>query len=66
MLVEKCKSQKVSFGDLPVQLVRHGDKTLQVAKSGDGIAVSWEGSQSRMTAIGLRDASELDVLLAAN
>ena len=66
MLVEKCKSQKVSFGDLPVQLVRRGDKTLQVAKSKDGIAVSWEGSHSRMTAIGLRDASELDVLLAAN
>ncbi len=66
MLVEKCKSQKVSFGDLPVQLVRRGDKMLQVAKSKDGIAVSWEGSQARMTAIGLRDASELDVLLAAN
>ena len=66
MLVEKCKSQKVSFGDLPVQLVRRGDKTLQVAKSKDGIAVSWEGSHARMTAIGLRDASELDVLLAAN
>ncbi|MDV6031492.1 MAG: zf-HC2 domain-containing protein [Phycisphaera sp. RhM] len=66
MLVEKCKSQKVSFGNLPVQLVRYGDKTIQVTKSEDGIAVSWEGSHARMTAIGLRDASELDLLLASN
>tara|TARA_R110002049_G_scaffold288534_1_gene471094 strand:+ start:5089 stop:6012 length:924 start_codon:yes stop_codon:yes gene_type:complete len=66
MLVEKCKSQMVSFGDLPVQLVRRGDRELQVTQGEKGLAVSWEGTHARMTAIGLRDESELGVLLAAN
>ncbi|QDV47487.1 hypothetical protein Enr13x_73970 [Stieleria neptunia] len=66
MLVEKCKSQKVSFGDLPVQLVRRGNRELQVTQGKNGLAASWEGTHARMTAIGLRDEIELGVLLAAN
>lgn len=66
MLVEKCKSQKVSFGDLPVQVVRRYNRELQVSQIEKGLAVSWEGTHARMTAIGLRDENELEVLLAAN
>ncbi len=66
MLVENCKSQKTSFGDLPTQLVRRGNRELKVTQTDKGLAASWEGARARMTAIGLRDISELDGLLASN
>ena len=64
-MVENCKCQPVSFGDLPVQIVRRGDRELQVSDGPYGLAVSWEGDSGQVTAIGLRDMNEMDLLLAA-
>lgn len=66
MLVETCKSQTSSFGNLPTQLVHRGNRILQVTQTEKGLAASWEGASARMTAIGLRDLSELDGLLVSN
>ena len=66
LLVENCKSQISSFGDLPTQIVHRGNRELKVTQTDKGLAASWEGTRARMTAIGLRDISELDGLLASN
>ncbi len=47
MLVENCKSQKSSFGDLPTQLVRRGNRELKVTQTDKGLAASWEGASAR-------------------
>ncbi len=66
IVVEQCKGQKVNFGDLPVQLVRRGEHDLHVTDSDNGLAVTWEANQGRMTAFGLRSLEEIDSLLASN
>ena len=66
LVLEHCKSQDVSFGDLPTQLVSRGDQHLQQVSSSGTQAVSWERGSGRMTVIGLRNATEIETLLASN
>ncbi|MEZ6080199.1 MAG: zf-HC2 domain-containing protein [Pirellulaceae bacterium] len=66
LVLEHCKSQDVSFGDLPTQLVSRGDLHLQQATSHGTQAVSWERETGCMTVIGLRDVAEIGTLLASN
>ncbi len=66
LVLEQCKAQGVSFGDLPVQIVSRGGHQLQQV-SVDGLTtVSWEGNGGRLTAIGLKNEREIDTLLASN
>ena len=64
LVLEHCKSQSVTFGDLPVQLVKRGDRHLQQVEVDGTTAISWENMGERMTAIGLRDNVEIESMLA--
>ena len=66
LVIEQCNGQKVNFGDLPVQLVHRSNHELLVTGNDKGLAVAWTANQTRKIAIGLRDLSEIDQLLAAN
>ena len=66
LVIEHCKSQSVTFGDLPVRLVRHGDHQLEQAEVDGRWAVSWEAGGERLSAIGLRNQAEINSLLASN
>ncbi|GAA4469769.1 zf-HC2 domain-containing protein [Novipirellula rosea] len=65
LVLEHCKSQKVSFGDLPVQLVSRDGRQLQQVTV-DGVdTISWERDAARLTVIGLRSEAEVETLLAS-
>ena len=66
LVLEHCKSQSVTFGDLPVQLVKRGERHLQQVEVEGTTAISWEQNGERLTAIGLRGSQEIDTLLAQN
>ena len=66
LVLEHCKSQSITFGDLPVRLVKRGDRHLQQVEIDGTMAISWEQMGDRMTAIGLRSDDEIDMLLALN
>ncbi len=66
LVLEHCKSQSVTFGDLPVQIVKRGDRHLQQVEVQGTTAISWEQDGERLTAIGLRGFQEIDTLLANN
>lgn len=66
LVIEQCKGQKVNFGELPVQLVHRSNHELLMTGNEKGLAVAWTANQTRKVAIGLRDLSEMDQLLAAN
>ncbi|MDX1924883.1 MAG: zf-HC2 domain-containing protein [Pirellulaceae bacterium] len=64
LVLEHCKSQDISFGDLPVQIVERGGRQVQRVTLDGARADSWLDENGRFTAIGLRNEKELDVLLA--
>ncbi|MDZ4849622.1 MAG: zf-HC2 domain-containing protein [Pirellulaceae bacterium] len=64
LVIEHCKSQSVTFGDLPVRLVTRGDRQIQQVEMEGSMAVSWDEMNGRLTAIGLRGQDELEMLLA--
>lgn len=66
LVLELCKSQSITFGDLPVQLVKRGDRHLQQVEAKGTTAISWEQGGERLAAIGIRGAQEIDSLLANN
>ena len=66
LVLEHCKSQSVTFGDLPVQLVKRGNRHLQQVEAQGTTAISWEQDGERLTAIGVRGPQEIDMLLARN
>jgi len=66
LVLELCKSQSITFGDLPVQFVRRGDRHLQQVEVKGTVAISWEQGGERLTAIGIRGPQEIDSLLANN
>ena len=65
LVLEHCKSQSVTFGDLPVQLVKRGNHHLQQVEVEGTTAISWEHDGERLTAIGLRGPQEIEILLAS-
>ncbi|MCA9194172.1 MAG: zf-HC2 domain-containing protein [Planctomycetales bacterium] len=66
LVFEHCKSQGVSFGDLPVKLVlRDGHQIQQVTMNGTQ-TISFDRSTGTITAVGLRDDAEIETLLASN
>ncbi len=65
LVIEQCKSQAVSFGDLPVQLVvRDGREVQQVTVNGTR-AVSFNHDSGKVTVVGLRNDAEIDSLFAS-
>jgi len=66
LVLEQCKSQSITFGDLPVQLVKRRDRHLQQVEANGTVAISWEQGGERLTAIGIRGSQEIDSLLAKN
>ena len=66
LVLEHCKSQSVTFGNLPVHIVKRGDRHLQQVEVEGTTAISWEHDGERLTAIGLRGSQEIDTLLAKN
>ena len=65
LVLEHCKSQSVTFGDLPVQIVKRGDRHLQQVEVEGTLVISWENNGERLTAIGLRGPQEIETLLAS-
>jgi len=65
LVLEHCKSQSVTFGDLPVQLVNRGNRPLQQVEVDGTLAISWETHGERLTVIGLRGPQEIETLLAS-
>jgi len=66
LVLELCKSQAITFGDLPVQLVKRRDRNLQQVEANGTLAISWEQGGGRLAAIGIRGSQEIDSLLAKN
>ena len=66
LVLEHCKSQSISFGGLPVRVVDRGHRLLQEVIINGSHTVSWERAGGRLTAIGLRNAAEIETLLASN
>lgn len=65
LVLEHCRAQDISFGDLPTQVVNRGNLRLQQATSNGTQAISWERESGRMTVIGLRNVTEIGALLAS-
>ncbi len=66
LVLEHCKSQGVSFGDLPVKLVvRNGYQLQQVTMNGTQ-TISFDRPTGTITVVGLRSDAEIETLLASN
>lgn len=65
LVLEHCKSQSVSFGDLPVQLVHRDGKEFQRVLVDGSETISFDGPSGRITAVGLRGETEVNTLLAS-
>jgi anti-sigma factor (TIGR02949 family) len=64
LVFEHCKSQGVSFGDLPVKyVVRDGHQLQQVTMNGTQ-TISFDRPTGTITVVGLRDDAEIETLLA--
>ncbi len=65
LVLEHCKSQAVSFGDLPVQLVKRGGREFQQVTIDDMKTISFDRPSGKITVVGLRGESEIETLLAS-
>ena len=66
LVLEHCKSQSVSFGDLPVQLVNRDGRQFQQVMVDETQAISFDRPTGRITVVGLRGDAEIETLLASN
>ncbi len=65
LVLEHCKSQAVSFGDLPVQLVKRGDREVQQVTIDGMKTISFDRLAGKITVVGLRGESEIETLMAS-
>lgn len=65
LVFEQCKTQDVTFGDLPFVVARRDNRDVQFIRSDKQLAVSWIKDNRRLTAIGLKDEAEAESLMAA-
>ena len=65
LVLEQCKSQSVTFGVLPVQLVSRSGREIQLVTVDGTSSISFSYSAGKITAIGLRGDAEIDMLLAS-
>jgi len=66
LVLEHCKSQTFSFGDLPVQLVSRDGHQLQQVMLNGAQTISFDRPTGTVTVVGLRSNAEVDTLLASN
>ncbi len=65
LVLEHCKSQAVSFGDLPVQLVKRGDREVQQITIDGTETISFNRPSGKITVVGLRGELEIETLMAS-
>ncbi len=65
LVLEHCKSQTVSFGDLPIQLVKRGGRDVQQVTIDGTETISFDRTSGKITVVGLRGESEIETLLAS-
>lgn len=65
LVLQHCPGQAVSFGDLPRRERRHGQTLVQESISSGHRIASWSAAGRKFTAVGLKDATEIDSLLAS-
>lgn len=65
LVFEQCKTQDVTFGDLPFTIAKRDSRDVQFVKSHNRLAVSWVKDNRRLTAIGLKDEAEAESLITA-
>ncbi|MDX1930804.1 MAG: zf-HC2 domain-containing protein [Pirellulaceae bacterium] len=63
LIVEHCATQNVSFGDLQSEVIRDGQREVQLIDAGTRLIASWIASNRRLTAIGLNDRQEAHALV---
>lgn len=64
LVFEHCKTQEISFGDLPSKFAVRDDHELQLIETSHQLAVSWIADNRRLTAVGLRGMNEAETLVA--
>lgn len=65
LVFEQCKTQDVTFGNLPSVIARRDSHDVQFIKSPSQLAASWVQDDRRLTAIGLKNEAEAESLIAA-
>lgn len=65
LVFEQCKSQAVSFGDLPVQIVKRDGREIQQVTVNGTKAISFNRDNGKVTVVGLRNDAEIDSLFAS-
>ena len=65
LVFEQCKSQAVSFGDLPVQIVKRDGREIQQVTVNGTKAISFNRDNGKVTVVGLRSDAEIDSLFAS-
>jgi Putative zinc-finger len=65
LVFEQCKSQAVSFGDLPVQIVKRDGREIQQVTVNGTNAISFNRADGKLTVVGLRSEAEVDSLFAS-
>jgi len=64
LVFEQCKTQDITFGDLPFVIARRDHRDVQFIQAHDQLAVSWIKGDRRLTAIGVKDETEAESLIA--
>ncbi|MEZ6091787.1 MAG: hypothetical protein R3C05_28035 [Pirellulaceae bacterium] len=65
LVFEQCKSQAISFGDLPVQIVKRDGREIQQVTVNGTKAISFNRDNGKVTVVGLRNDAEIDSLFAS-
>ena len=64
-MFEQCKSQAISFGDLPAQIVKRDGREIQQVTVNGTKAISFNRDNGKVTVVGLRNDAEIDSLFAS-
>lgn len=64
LVLEHCKTQELTFGDLPTQIASRGPSELRVVEAGEKVAATWNTAERKVTALGLKDIAEAKELSA--
>lgn len=65
LVFEQCKLQAISFGDLPVQIVKRDGREIQQGTVNDTKAISFNRANGKVTVVGLRSDTEIDSLFTS-
>jgi len=65
LVFEQCVSQKVSFGNLPVEIVKRNGHEFEEVRFGHTLAISFDWLSGKVVVVGLRNDTEVDSLFAS-